>query len=118
MVDAWPATLPQCLNVGYNEAIGDGLIETQPDQGPPISRRRASAVTRPLSGEMRMTRSQIADLRTFVETTLLGGSLPFTFKDPTASGELLVKFSKGNQPSWLQIGAGVYRVNITLTVLP
>ena len=44
MVDAWPETLPQCLNVGYAEGIGDNLIETQPDVGPPISRRRASAV--------------------------------------------------------------------------
>jgi hypothetical protein len=118
MVDAWPTTLPHCLNVGYSEGLGDGLIETQPDQGPPISRRRSSAVARPLSGEMRMTRAQIADLRTFIYTTLLGGSLPFSFADPTAGGTLLVKFAKGNLPSWQQIGGGVYRVNIALTVLP
>lgn len=118
MVDAWPATLPQCLNVGYSEGLADGLIETPPDQGPPISRRRSSAAPRPLSGQMRMTRAQIAALRTFVDTTLLGGSLPFSFTDPTAGGTLLVKFVKGSLPNWQQIGAGVYRVNISLTVLP
>lgn len=118
MVDVWPETLPQCLNVGYAEGIGDNLIETQPDVGPPISRRRASAVSRSLAGQMRMTRAQIATLRTFVDETLIGGALPFLFADPTASGSLLVKFAKGSMPSWRDAGGGVYSVNISLTVLP
>lgn len=118
MVDAWPETLPQCFILGYNETPGDGLIETQPDIGPPISRRRSSAFTRALSGQMRMTRAQIATLRTFIDTTILDGSLPFEFEDPTAGGTLLVKFGKGNLPSWQQVAAGVYQVNINLTVLP
>ncbi|WP_204349175.1 hypothetical protein, partial [Klebsiella pneumoniae] len=74
MTDAWPNTLPQCLNVGFGEAVGDGLLESQPDAGPPMVRRRSSAVTRPLSGQMRMTRVQIGYLRTFFETTLMGGA--------------------------------------------
>jgi hypothetical protein len=118
MADAWPAELPQCFIVGYSDGEGDGLIETQPDIGPPISRRRSTAVTRPLAGSMKMTRAQIAILKTFFETTILGGSLPFTFNDPTAGGTILVKFLKGSQPSWQQIAAGVYRVNISLVVLP
>jgi hypothetical protein len=119
MAEIWPATLPQCLILGYGEGLGDNLAEYQPDIGPPISRRRSSTGTRPLSGQMRMTRAQIAILRTFVEVTLDQGALAFEFPDPTATGEtLLVKFGKGEQPSWQQVAAGVYRVTISLTVLP
>ena len=120
MVDVWPLSLPQCFNLGYAEAFGDALLEVQPDLGPPISRRRSSAVSRPLSGQMRMTRAQLATLKTFYEATLDRGALPFRFPDPTAigGGDLLVKFAKGDQPSWQQTGAGVYRVSIVLTVMP
>lgn len=118
MVDAWPAELPQCFNIPYSDGLGDGLAETQPDVGPPMSRRRTTAVTRPLSGSMRMTRAQLATLRTFFNTTLFLGALPFTFTDPTFGGEILVKFPKGSQPSWQQTSPGVYRVSISLMVLP
>lgn len=119
MADAWPVALPQCFLLGYSETPGDGLIETQPDIGPPISRRRSSSVTRALSGQMKMTRDQIAALRTFIDTTILGGSLPFEFDDPTSTGQtLLVKFAKGGLPTWQQVAGGVYQVNISLTVLP
>lgn len=119
MADPWPATLPQCLILGYGEGLGDNLTEYKPDIGPSISRRRSSSATRPLSGQMRMTRAQIATLRSFFEVTLDQGALPFEFPDPTVIGEiLLVKFAKGDQPSWQQIAAGVYRVSLTLTVMP
>ncbi len=118
MVDAWPSDLPQCLVVGYADGEGDGLIETQPDVGPPITRRRSAAVVRPLSGSMRMTKAQIAILSTFFRTTLAGGALPFSFPDPTFGGTILVKFPKGSQPSWQQTAVGFYRVNVSLVVLP
>ncbi len=118
MADNWPANLPQCFVVGYSDGLGDGLIEAQPDVGPPISRRRSSAAVRPLSGSMRMTRAQIATLKTFFDTTLLGGSLPFNFTDPTYGSTILVKFAKGKQPTWQQSAPGIYRVNINLAVLP
>lgn len=119
MADVWPATLPQCLILGYGEGLGDNLSEHQPDIGPPISRRRSTSATRPLSGSMRMTRAQIAILKSFYEVTLDQGALPFEFADPTATGEtLLVKFGKGDQPSWQQTAAGIYRVSLKFTVLP
>lgn len=119
MADPWPETLPQCLILGYSEGMPDGVAEVQPDIGPPISRGRSSAMARPLSGQMKMTRDQIATLKSFVEVTLDRGALPFEFPDPTALGEtLLVKFAKGDLPSWQQIAGGVYRVSLKFTVLP
>ena len=118
MAEVWPADLPQCLIVGYNDGEPDNLLETQPDAGPPSSRPRSTAAVRPLSGTMKMTRAQIAKLDTFFRTTIVFGSLPFSFPDPTFGGTALVKFPKGSQPNWQQLAPGIYRVNINLAVLP
>lgn len=115
----WPVTLPQCFILGYSDGLADGVLEVQPDTGPPIARRRSSAMPRQLGGQMRMTRAQILIMKTFCDDTLDGGVLPFNFPDPTDTGEtLLVRFAKGSLPAWQQTAAGIYRVNISLLVLP
>ncbi|MGM4891271.1 hypothetical protein [Tardiphaga sp. 839_C3_N1_4] len=119
MVDAWPAEFPQELEQnGFSEGVGDGVLEYQPDQGPSISRRRTSAVMRPLSGTMQMSAAQIATLRTFFDTTLMGGALPFEFPDQIQDGTLLVKFPKGAGPSWSALSGELYRVQLSMMVLP
>jgi hypothetical protein len=120
VVDAWPGTLPQELQVnGFSESIADGLIETQPDIGPPMTRRRTSAAVRPISGQMIVTKAQLATLRTFVNTTLAGGSLPFTFPAITEAGTWLVKFPKGGLPKWTALsGADLYTLQLSLLILP
>lgn len=118
MADPWPASLPQCFVVGFNEGLADGRISYAPDQGPAIMRRRSSAGVRPLSGQMRMSRAQIADLKTFVDTTLLAGSLPFTFKDPTSQDTVLVRFPDQKLPAWQEIKGGVFRVSLDMEILP
>jgi hypothetical protein len=119
VVDAWPSELPQCFIVGFNEGEGDGLIEYKPDTGPSISRIRSSAAVRPLSGQMRLTRAQIAILRNFYKVTLMRGALPFEFPDPTVIGEvLLVRFPKGSQPAWQQVAGGIFRASLNFEVLP
>ncbi len=119
MVDAWPSELPQCFLVGFNEGEGDGLLEYKTDMGPAITRLRSTASSRPLSGQMRLTRAQVAVLRNFYKVTLLGGSLPFEFPDPTVIGAtLLVRFSKDKPPSWQQVAGGVFRSSFDFEVLP
>lgn len=118
MADAWPDSLPQNFVGGYADGEPDNLIETSPDTGPPISRARSSAGVRNLSGSMRMTRTQLATLHTFFNTTLISGSLPFNFPDPSFGGTVLVKFPKSKQPTWQQINASAYMVGISLLVLP
>lgn len=118
MPDTWPSELPQCFVVGYSDGAADNLIETDPETGPPISRRRSTAAVRPLSGSMRMTRAQLAILKAFFDTTLLSGSLPFAFTDPTFGGTILVKFPKGSAPSWTQVTPKTFLVALKLSVLP
>lgn len=119
MVDAWPAGLPQrSLIQGYQEGVGDGLLEYQPDAGPTISRRRTTAVVRPLTVSFELTSAQLAILRTFYDTTLMGGSLPFTFPGPTEAATYLVKFQKDGIPKWTALGGDYFSVSISVSVLP
>lgn len=118
MADPWPAELPQCFNVPFSSGMGDGRIAYQPDKGPAIMRRRTSSTVKTVSGQMRMTRDQVGALQDFIETTLLGGSLPFTFKDPTSQETVLVRLPDGSLPDWRQISGGSFLVSMQLEVLP
>lgn len=119
MPGAWPSTLPQALLVsGASKGVGDGLIENQPDTGPSMTRRRSSAVMRPLMGSMILSAAQIATFETFFYTTVLFGSLPFTFPDPITGASLLVKFTKGALPGWVPLGGQNFQLSLSLLVLP
>lgn len=119
MVDAWPAGLPQRLLLqGASLGVGDGLLETQPDQGPPQSRRRSTSAARPLVGSMMLSDAQMTTFETFFYTTILGGSLPFSFPDPRTGATLLVKFTKANLPGYVPQGGDNYLLSINLSVLP
>jgi hypothetical protein len=118
MAEAWPETLPRCLNAGYSAGLPDGRLAYKPDTGPAIMRKRSSSAVSPLSGEMRMTRAQVAALKAFVETALLDGSLPFTFIDPVSGEEVLVRFPDGSLPGIQHVGGGKFRVSISLEILP
>jgi len=118
MVDAWPSDFPQCLpRDGQSEAMGDTLIRSQPDTGPAQARKRTSAQVRPFAGIVILTRAQLAALRVFVDTTLLGGSLPFTFPAQSEAGTWLVRFADRGLPKWTPQG-GKYRVGFELDILP
>lgn len=119
MVDAWPAGLPQYLQQsGASLGAGDGLLESQPDIGPPITRRRTTAVVRPLRGSVLCTDAQITTFETFFYTTIMNGSLPFSFPDPRTGTTLLVKFTKGSPPSYSPQGGNNYLLSLDLLVLP
>lgn len=119
MPSAWPLTLPQSVLVSnYSDGVGDGLLEYQPDAGPSITRRRTSASVRPMTMNFQLTSVQIATLRSFFETTLIGGSLPFTFPDPLTGSSVLVKFSKSGIPKWTALGGDYFSVTMSVWVLP
>lgn len=119
MVDAWPVSLPHCLPLdGYAEAVADNLIRAAPDTGPAKVRRRSTSQVRPLSGMIVIDRTQLATLRTFVETTLLGGALPFTLPAQSAAGDLLVRFAQGGLPQWGKVAASRFNVSFQLEILP
>lgn len=120
MSNAWPTGLPQRLQVDQaTQGVGDGLVEYAPDTGPSLTRLGTSAAMAPLSGSVICTGAQIAIFRDFFKTTILAGSLPFTFPDPVTGSALLVKFTKsGGMPTWAPLGGDNWQLNLALFVLP
>jgi hypothetical protein len=117
-VDTWPATLPQLLLVeGYADGVADGRIISNTDAGPPKVRRRSSAMPRPVQGRMIMDTDQLADLRDFVDNTLIGGALPFNFPDPVDGSTVIVLFAD-SLPVWSAYGADTWNVNLSLWIMP
>ena len=83
MADNWPASLPQkILAAGFTENIGSTSVSSNNSVGPRKTRQRTTARVDQLSGSMHLDEAQRTTLNLFYDTTLAGGSLPFTFLDP------------------------------------
>jgi len=116
-IPAWDAGLPQTLLInGYSESAADNLLRTSMDVGPAKQRRRSAAGPRPVSGSLKMTAAQIATFKTFYITTLLGGSLRFSWTDPITAAAVEMRFT--GAPSWTAIGGDLYDVSLELEILP
>lgn len=116
---AWPGTLPQKLQLsGASLGYGDALVEYAPDLGPPLTRRGTTAVVRPLSGSVILSDAQVTAWETFFFTTIMNGSLPFTFPDPRTGSSFLVKFIKGTPSALVPLGGDNYRLALSLVILP
>lgn len=74
----WPATLPPTFDSeGLEVQEPDVLIESQPELGPPIVRRRTTAAPERIAGTIILDQTQTAAFKAFLRTTLMGGALPF-----------------------------------------
>jgi len=90
-IPVWPASLPQRLLIkSYSESPADVLLRTSMDFGPAKVRRRGTAGPRPVSGSIIVTAAELATFKTFFNTTLLGGSLRFRWRDPIISGQTML----------------------------
>ena len=117
MTDAWPATLPQKFRYpSYRRETPDNRLRSPMDVGPAKLRPRSSAQAAPISGVMNMTLAQWSELLTFGGTTLLQWSLPFTFPDPDAGSDLLLRFVK--LPTREPITPDRMAVSLELEILP
>lgn len=121
MAELWPSTLPRCMipsSVSWQ--VGDGRLRTPVEAGPAKQRRRTSAVSDRLSGQMKMTKEQWADLKDFVSVTLQGSD-PFLFADPDGGGstgdDMLVRFAD-SMPKAERLGRSYWLVTLDLEVLP
>ncbi len=118
MVDAWPTSLPQRVQLDSTEAMADELIEHPSDTGPPITRLRSSAAADTFGCQLVLTAAQRTTLKTFVRTTLKGGSLPFTFPAQHQAGTWLVRFTKAGLPQFSHFGPNAYRATCTMLIMP
>jgi len=118
----WPGSLPD-FEVGLKDVGQDGTVRTPMDAGPVKTRRRFTATSRYLTGTIYLTdQTQRAALDAFFETTLGGGSLPFTKADPRDGTQQSLRFMRppeyehrfGDGGS----GTDQYRVSLSLEILP
>ena len=79
----WPHCLPQYLNMyPYGEAAGNMQLRSGMDAGPDKVRRRFTAASRPVQGEIIVTQAQFAFFKTWYNDVLLGGTLRFGWIEP------------------------------------
>jgi len=79
----WPAELPQHFLVqGLRQTLGDPVVRSQPEIGPPRTRPRSTQAFSTWSGTIRTNKDQSAVFLAFWRDTLLFGSLPFDWVEP------------------------------------
>ena len=116
MATAWPTTLPDDLVIANGGgALGDNTIRSKTDIGPAKVRRRSTAAPDTLVGSQLLTATQFGYMDTFYKTTLVGGTLPMTWKHPVSRAECDMRFLA--PPAW-QAQGGRYLVTYQLEILP
>jgi len=116
-IPAWPTTLPQRLQRNnYGESPGENQLRSNMDAGPAKMRRRATSAPRKISGTILLSLAELAYFKTFYITTLLDGTLRFTWNDPTDSTTTVeMRFTEA--PSWSAENIK-FRVSMSLEILP
>ena len=115
----WPAQLPQELSQsGYQEGLASNIIRSQVDSGPEKRRKRFTAATRPLQGQMQMTRAQLNTLETFFNETVNYGANAFDFPKPGFEDGSTYCVAFRAPPNWINVGGDVYRVSLDFEIQP
>ena len=116
-IPIWPATLPQTLLLqGYGESPGENQLRSPMEVGPAKVRRRATSAPRKVTGSLYLSASQLDDFKTFYNTTLLSGTLRFTWDDPTDTGTTVeMRFSE--VPTW-SAQETLFELSMTIEILP
>lgn len=112
----WPTTLPAPAADGSAQyaALVEPVLATSMETGAPKRRRRFTAVPESATLTLKLTRAQIAVLRTFVVTTLQD-VLPFDwldFRDGTAATYVFQK-----RPTAQSIAGSVDLWTVTLSLM-
>ena len=120
MTASWPGTV-NTTNFGsgttYTETPDTNYAEFQPEVGPPKRRRRMSISSDTISFSLVMNPTEYANFLTFYRTTLLDGTLPFTFPRPRTGSTETWNFV-GNAPSMKFLDYGLYEVSMSMKNVP
>lgn len=118
-IDPWPIGVNQNMTIdGAGETTPDGRISSPTETGPGKVRRRMSNQVRRLRGRQEMTYAEVAAFDTFVQTTLRGGSLPFTRLHPRTGATVTCRFAVGGTlPQYSPITPFKWSVSLDLEIL-
>lgn len=112
----WPVSLPQNLLVGVTSEDNDETTQKPTSTGPRIVRLRDTVEYSTHSGELILTRAQLATFRSFYSQDHLKGAEPFEWTDPYT--EVAKYFRIVAKPQYTDIGAGYTRVTLVLEEVP
>lgn len=115
---SWPSTLPQDLSrEGYEEGLGDNVVKSKNDAGPPKRRQRYTGAEDPLVGTMLMTSAQIEIFKSFINDDISYGADAFDFPALLgATGTIPVAFK--TLPKWTNVRGDLYRVSLDFLIQP
>ena len=115
----WPATLPQCpILHGFAETPQSNVGSFDPPVGAPRRVRRSTAKSWLNDLTYRMTNAELVTFKTFFETTLADGSLPFLWTHPLTGVEYYWAFNPGDEPTITRTAPNASTVSFRLIRLP
>ena len=92
-MSSWPNDIPQLpLQEGFTETPKNVVIRTQTDTGPAKTRSRYTAGVKTYSMQFLLTAAEQTSLNTFFDTTLVNGSLSFTYVNPAGGASGTFRF--------------------------
>lgn len=118
MAQPWPGSLQQFFSEdNFSEELDGGVIRTDMDVGPAKTRRRYTKGVNPMSVSIYLNgASEYTIFTTFFNTTLAGGSLPFTHDHPITGTPTDFRFKAG--PRISSLGGGQFIARFDLEELP
>lgn len=111
----FPDTLPLISLDGLEEKIQDVCVRTAMESGPAKVRRRFTAASVFISGQLVLSTSQLSVFDSFFRDSVAMGSLPFYWKHPRSLEPCLCRFSS---PPVYSCSAGVWFVRLEIEILP
>ena len=119
MTAAWPSTIPQGpIYGGFTEVRQRNVASFSPDVGPPKMRRRSTAVGVNTQATFQFSDTDLATFNTFFETTLVDGTLPFTWTHPVTAVSYTWMFAPDQAPQIEILDFNQHQVTCKLVRLP
>lgn len=113
---AWPASLPQFVSSdGYDESPPKTTIRSSVDVGIAKQRSRTTGGARPISATVEMTLAQVETLDVFFVTTLVNGSLSFTWVHPRTQVASTLRFT--DVPKYPAESTVTFKVTLPLEII-
>lgn len=121
-MSAWPVTLPQKQFAGASIQDDESRLISQMDSGPASVRSRFNAITKTVSTNIIVTGTQLDTFNTFFRTTIVHGSMSFTWTDPATGSTATFRFK--TKPKWTCIkpssvvASRLWQAGLDLEILP
>src|SRR5262245_48642723 len=115
---AWPTTLPCSPMFPFSEQRQRNIRAFNPEVGPPKMALRSTAASVKFACVFKFTKAQLAIFKTFYETTLADGTLPFTWKNPIDGVTYNWMFAPDEAPTDTMRTVNHHAVEFTLFRLP